>query len=90
MTENLKKFLEEASKNEELKAKLAALTDKDKVADKAVEIAKEYGFALMAEDFQASKGEALSEDEMKQVAAGAGKLQPGCIQVGSDCSYLYF
>ena len=28
MSENLKKFLEEASKNEELKAKLSALTDK--------------------------------------------------------------
>ena len=27
MNENLKKFLEEASKNEELKAKLTALTD---------------------------------------------------------------
>ena len=29
MNENLKKFLEEASKNEELKAKLTALTDKE-------------------------------------------------------------
>ena len=32
MNENVKKFLEEAEKNEELKAKLAALTDKETAA----------------------------------------------------------
>lgn len=56
MNENLKKFLEEASKNEELKARLAALTDKETAAEKAIEIAREYGFALTAEDFQESLG----------------------------------
>jgi len=71
MNENLKKFLEEASKNEELKAKLAALTDKDTAAAKAVELAKEYGFALTAEDFQPADGEELSLDELDQVAGGA-------------------
>jgi len=70
MNENLKKFLEEASKNEELKAKLAALTDKDTAAAKAVELAKEYGFALTAEDFQPADGEELSLDELDQVAGG--------------------
>lgn len=101
MTENLKKFLEEASKNEELKAKLAALTDKDTTADKAVEIAKEYGFALTAEDFQASEGETLSKDEMEQVTGGnfvelcdcvlQGNTSRRCIcvTVGINCSDFF-
>jgi len=70
MNENLKKFLEEASKNEELKAKLAALTDKETAVEKAIEIAKEYGFALTAEDFQPADGGELSLDELDQVAGG--------------------
>ena len=70
MNENLKKFLEEASKNEELKARLAALTDKETAVEKAVEIAKEYGFALTAEDFQPADGGELSLDELDQVAGG--------------------
>ena len=70
MNENLKKFLEEASKNEELKAKLAALTDKETAVEKAIEIAKEYGFALTAEDFQPVDGGELSLDELNAVAGG--------------------
>ena len=70
MNENLKKFLEEASNNEELKARLAALTDKETAVEKAVEIAKEYGFALTAEDFQPADGAELSLDELDQVAGG--------------------
>ena len=72
MNENLKKFLEEASKNKELKAKLAALTDKETAVEKAVEIAKEYGFALTAEDFQPAEGAELSLDELDQVAGCKG------------------
>ena len=41
MNENLKKLIEEASKNEELKKKLNALTDKDTVVEKTIEIAKD-------------------------------------------------
>ena len=66
MNENLKKFLEEASKNEELKARLAALTDKET----AIELAKEYGFTLTAEDFQPADGAELSLDELDSVAGG--------------------
>ena len=72
MNENLKKFLEEASKNEELKAKLAALTDKETAVAKAIEIAKEYGFALTAEDFKPADGAELSLDELNAVAGGQG------------------
>ena len=76
MNENLKKFLEEASKNEELKARLAALTDKETAVEKAIEIAKEYGFALTAEDFQPADGGELSLDELDSVAGG-WCLSPG-------------
>ena len=70
MNENLKKFLEEASKNEELKARLAALTDKETAVEKAIEIAKEYGFTLTAEDFKPADDAELSLDELDQVAGG--------------------
>ena len=70
MNENLKKFLEEASKNEELKARLAALTDKETAVEKAIELAKEYGFTLTAEDFQPADGAELSLDELDSVAGG--------------------
>ncbi|WP_035779153.1 Nif11-like leader peptide family RiPP precursor [Butyrivibrio sp. MC2013] len=78
MNENLKKFLEEASKNEELKTKLEALTDKDTATEKAIEIAKEYGFTLTAEDFKETQGAVLSDDELDQVAGG------GCAIMGTD------
>ena len=80
MNENLKKFLEEASKNEELKAKLEALTDKETAVDKAIELAKEYGFTLTSEDFQPAEGAELSLDELDSVAGGNGCF---CILFGS-------
>ena len=70
MKENLKKFLEEASKNEELKAKLLALTDRDTAAEKTVELAKEYGITLTAEDFKLDKDDKLSLDELENAAGG--------------------
>ena len=70
MNENVKKFLEEAEKNEELKAKLAALTDKETAAEKAVAIAKEYGFDLKPEDFQPKGDVDLSDEELTRVAGG--------------------
>ena len=90
MNENLKKFLEEASKNEELKAKLAALTDKETAVEKAVEIAKEYGFTLTEEDFQPADGAELSLDELDRVAGGATCIagMPG--QDDSNCFCVMF
>lgn len=82
MNENLKKFLEEASKNEELKTKLEALTDKDTATEKAIEIAKEYGFTLTTEDFKETHGEVISDDELDQVAGGAGCVFMGCNPMG--------
>ena len=87
MNENLKKFLEEASKNEELKTKLEALTDKDTATEKAIEIAKEYGFTLTTEDFKETHGAVISDDELDQVAGGGcffgGSGHMGCICAGS-------
>lgn len=71
MNENLKKLIEEASKNEELKKKLNALTDKDTVVEKTIEIAKEYGITLKAEDFKPEVGENISLDELNKVSGGA-------------------
>ena len=87
MNENLKKFLEEASKNEELKTKLEALTDKDTATEKAIEIAKEYGFTLTTEDFKETNGAVISDDELDQVAGGGCFLGPtgdytGCLFTG--------
>ena len=87
MNENLKKFLEEASKNEELKAKLSALTDKETAVEKVIELAKEYGFTLTAEDFQPAEGAELSLDELDSVAGGSvcllfGGGQNKCAHVG--------
>jgi len=77
MSENLKKFLEEASKNEELKAKLAALTDKENAVEKIVEIAKEYGLPLNASDFKPVDGEELPLDQLGQVAGGGYEVVDG-------------
>ena len=90
MNENVKKFLEEAEKNEELKAKLAALTDKETAAEKAAAIAKEYGFDLKPEDFQPKEDVDLSDEELTRVAGGIISNTPPsgknciCILYGSS------
>jgi predicted ribosomally synthesized peptide with nif11-like leader len=71
MTENLKKFIEEASKNEELKAKLAGITDKDAVIEQSIGIAKEFGYELTAEDFDSADNGDLSVEELNMVVGGA-------------------
>ena len=86
MKENLKKFLEEASKNEELKAKLAAITDKDTAVEKVIALAKEYGITLTAEDFEPDEGDKLSLDELDNVAGGGFFTGGG----GKDSNYNCF
>lgn len=73
MTENLKKFLEYASKNDDTAQKMEALadeTDKDALVRQTIEIAKDAGFSLSAEDFEENAGGELSEDELASVAGG--------------------
>ena len=64
MTENMKKFLELASANQELGMNISS-ADKDKL----IVIAKENGIELTEADFVAPVGE-LSDDELETVAGG--------------------
>ncbi len=75
MTENLKKLMEEAGKNEELKAKLMKLDEGS--LNQCILIAKEYGFELTEEDLkpendQPEEDEKLSFDELDSAAGGDG------------------
>ena len=80
MTDNMKKFLEAASKDEALKAEVNALAEKfdRKSADEnalkaaAIELAAKHGFTLTDDDFKPSEMTELTEDEMKAVAGGTG------------------
>ena len=89
MSENMKKLLAEAGKNEELKAKLEALTDRDTAVEKAIEIAKEYGFDLTEEDFKAEDGEELSIDEAETVAGGDFCPCVSSTESGDDCFCVF-
>ena len=90
MNENLKKFLEEAGKNKELKSKLEALTDKNTLVTNTIEIAKEHGFHLTPEDFETPNAEEMSPDELDAVAGGGWKL-PLCVGAsgGKDCMCIF-
>ena len=84
MSENMKEFLKEVENNAELKARLSALPDEEASKEKAVEIAKEYGFTLTAEDCEVGNAENISDDELEAVAGGSclfgGVLGPcGCV-----------
>ncbi len=76
MTENMEKFMEGASKNEELKAKLMKLDESS--LNQCILIAKEYGFELTEEDLKPEKNqpnedEKLSFDKLDSAAGGAGR-----------------
>ena len=73
MTENMKKFLEAVSKNEELTKKINTMTKEDLLA-----LAKELGIELTEADFAESADE-LNEDELDAVAGGAAC---GCVLGG--------
>lgn len=65
MTENMKKFLEAVSKNEELTKKINAMTKEELLV-----LAKELGIELTEADFAEPAGE-LNDDELDAVAGGA-------------------
>ncbi|MBQ3484830.1 MAG: Nif11-like leader peptide family RiPP precursor [Clostridia bacterium] len=64
MTENMKKFLEAVSQNEELAKKLSAMTMEGLLA-----LAKELGVELTEADFEKPDGK-LDENELEAVAGG--------------------
>ena len=65
--EQLKAFLEKAKADTSLQEKLNEAAD----ADAVVEIAKEAGFSITAEDMQSSTAE-LSDEELEEAAGGTG------------------
>ena len=73
MREELKKFLEEVSKNEELKQKLKALNEmeKEKAIEAIITFAKEAGYTLVPEDFEEKTPEReLTDEEVEAVSGG--------------------
>lgn len=72
MTENMKKFLELVSKNDELSKKMNDATKEDVLA-----LAKELGIELTEADFEQQSAE-LSDDELDTVVGGGH-----CVCVGS-------
>lgn len=64
MTENIKKFLELVSGNEELASKA-----KNASKDEIIALAKEAGIALTEADFEAQSAE-ISDDELDAVTGG--------------------
>ena len=64
MTENLKKFLEEVSKNEELAAEVSQKKD----AAALIAIGKEMGIALTEEDF--AESHEIPDDDLDAIAGG--------------------
>ena len=70
MTENLKKFLEEVSKDEALQAKVNALeSNKETAMADIIALAKELGIELTEADFAQPDGE-ISEDELETISGG--------------------
>ncbi len=72
MTDQLKKFLKEANHDETFLKKMEMLqgeTDRAKVVEQTVAIAKDMGFALTAADFEAEEGE-IDDLELQAVSGG--------------------
>ena len=71
--EQLKAFLEKVKADTSLQEKLNEAAD----ADAVVEIAKEAGFSITAEDKQSSTAE-LSDEELEEAAGGACVVWERC------------
>ena len=71
MTDNMKKFCEEASRNEELRKRIMAIEEPS--LSSAMAIAKEFGFDLSEDDFiegEPDQSEKISLDELDAVTGG--------------------
>ena len=72
--EQLKAFLEKVKGDTSLQEKLKAAGSNEA----AIEIAKEAGFAITAEDIQSMQSVELSDEELEGAAGGIGAgVQPG-------------
>ena len=64
--EQLNAFLEKVKSDTELQEKLKAATS----PEAAVEIAKDAGFAITAEDIQSMQSQEVSDEELENTAGG--------------------
>ena len=78
--EQLKAFLEKVQGDTSLQEKLKAAADAND-ANAVVEIAKEAGFSISADEINQAQSE-LSDKELEGVAGGIGTFRVG------DCSFL--
>ena len=89
MSDNMKKFLELASKDENLKQKMQSFNDMEpaEAISAGIALAKELGIELSEADFakEESNGE-LSDDELDAVAGGGGC---GCAIAGGGDGESY-
>lgn len=81
MTENMKKFLEEVSKQEVLAKKIDTVQTKEEI----IEVAKGLGVTLTEEDFEENSGVRLSEEELEAVSGGSMCLLAGGSPSGCGC-----
>lgn len=79
MTENMKKFLMEISKDEALTAKVGAMGREELIA-----LAKELGIALTDADLEKPAVQELGDDELEPVAGG--DVSCACVLAGAGYS----
>lgn len=72
MKEEMKKFMEAAESNEELKAKIAEIENQsaEDIVKQIISLAAEYGCTLTEEDFVVANDGELSEEELEGVSGG--------------------
>ena len=73
--EQLKAFLEKVKGDTSLQEKLNGAAD----ADAVVEIAKEAGFSITAEDIQSMPVKELSDEELETAAGGWSRHPRNCV-----------
>ena len=88
MSDNMKKFLELVSKDENLKQKMQSFNDMEpeKAIQAGIALAKELGIELSEADFAEEKsGGELNNDELDAVAGGArlAHFYPPCICIAT-------
>ena len=79
MTDNMRRFLENISSNEEDRKKVCSLASNEEI----IAFAKEKDFTLTDEDFEKADGE-LSNDELEAVSGGVEIC--GCVAAGASQS----
>ena len=80
--EQLKAFLEKVNADTSLQEKLKAAAS----PEAAMDIAKEAGFSITAEDIQSTKSESVNDEELESAAGGTGT----CFQKQSTASFVYY